>query len=143
MEQRKSAHRRRLFSNTSDSYVLFTEKLSESTLTSALLFNYRLKFLLSFGAIKGVPLSPSTGFCLTRSGPTPGPRVSEAGVRSLSSKRELQVSSIQWVLVYRRISLLRFPPPVSIPVPLLSPSVFPASLLVSPLRLKIPAVPSL
>lgn len=142
MEQRKSAHRRRLFSNMSDSYVLFTEKLSESTLTSALLFNYRLKFLLSFGAIKGVPLSLSTGFCLTRSGPTPGPRVSEAVFAAClpNGSCKSAASTGFWFTVGFHSSNF---PPVSIPVPLLSSSVFPASLLVSPLRLKIPAVPSL
>lgn len=78
--------------------------------------------------------------CVYRVPPVP------CDVYSLPSNQELQVSSILWVLVYRWISLLRIPPPpppLSILVSLLSPSVFPASLLVSPLWLKIPDVLSL
>lgn len=107
------------------------QKLCEATLTSALLFKYRSKFLLSFGdtasAAAARPASVSRGVRLTRGGPTPGVAARSAALYRLSSKRELQVSNIQLGLGLPS----DFTPPISSLLFFLSPSVFPASLLVS------------
>lgn len=104
-----------------------------------MLFKYRLKFLLPFGDTASVAASVPTGVRLTRGGLTLGVRARNAAHIACLLSGSCKSAPSSWVLVYRRISLLRFPPS-SVLVSFLSPSVFPASLLVSPPGLKIPPV---
>lgn len=88
----------------------FQQKLCEATLTSALLFKYRLKFLLPFGDTASVAAPVSTGVRLTRGGLTLGVRARNAAHIACLLNGSCKSATSSWVLVYRRISLLRFPP---------------------------------
>lgn len=134
--------RTKVCSKVSDSYVLLAAKTLRGNSDLCLAFQVSIERPPPFwrhGQRSDRPASAPTGVCPTPGGLTLGVRARNAAHIACLLNGSCKSATSTWVLVYRRISLLRFPP-FSVLVSFLSPSVFPASLLVSPPGLKIPPV---